>query len=289
MISSAVVVAVFLLSTAFAFEDNFTYSRQDEWPAICVTGNTGRQSPVDIITEDVEIDENLIELEMRGWDVAYDGAFFNPTGLNVRFEPDTPGQVTTRNHLGTYNLLNVHFHWGSRTGEGSGHQIDSDPGELELHFVHRKQNETEMMVGDYLSVIAVIADVDEDAELTGPWLQLDASQVLFPNTSIDVTRFRFDQLLPSNREYYFYKGSFTSPPCYEIVGWFVMKNRITIPGAYLEQLRRAECGGELLGSNFRRPQPLNNRVVKTVGRSQASIVKPVLSITILCLGLLKLF
>ena len=281
MVSYAALVGVLLCSTALAFDGEFSYSSQDQWPAICVTGNTMRQSPLDIITKDVEIDEGLIDLEMTGWEEEYDGAFLN-VGRNVRFMPDNPGEATTRNHIGTYDLLQFHFHWGRETGEGSEHLVDSDPGELEIHFVHRKQNEDNATVGDYLSVISVIAEVDDDAELSGPWLQLDVSQILTVNHSINITGFRFDQLLPRNCDYFYYEGSFTSPPCYEIVQWFVMKNRIAIPGAYLRQLRRVEwSGGELLGFNFRMPQDLGDRVVKT--NSQAIIVKPLVSIITFCL------
>ncbi len=273
---SATIIAL-LLSSALALEGEFSYSMQDQWPNICVTGNTMRQSPIDIMTADVQFDESLIPLEMTGFDIEYDGTFSNE-GMNGYFTPDN-SQATTRNHLGTYDFSRFHFHWGSQTGEGSEHQVDSDAGELEIHFVQRKQNETEM-VGDYLGVIAVIADVDEDMELTGPWLQLNASRILVANESIPVVGFRIDQLLPTNRDYFTYEGSFTSPPCYEIVNWFVMKERITIPGAYLEQLRQFKCGStsELLGPNFRLPQDIAGRVVRT--NSQAAVVRPVLSLLV---------
>ena len=56
----------------------------------------------------------------------------------------------------------------------------------------------------------------------------------------------------------------------------------------MEQLRRLECNddGDLLGFNFRMPQELGERVVRT--NSQALIVKPVLSIILFCLVLLVL-
>ena len=296
MLNLAAIVGVLLFCSVLGSDGNYSYSRQNEWPPLCLTGM--EQSPTNIITQDVELDENLIDLEMTGWEEEYDGTFYNiNNGINVRFVHDSLGQVTTRNHIGIFDLLGCHFHWGRETGEGSGHQIDSDPGELEVHCVHRKRNETDNTARDFLSIISVIADVDEDAELSGPWLQLNVSKILPFDTSIGVSGFRFDQLLPSNRDYYYYKGSFTNPPCYEIVQWFVMKNRITVPGAYIEQLRRLECNddGDLLGFNFRMPQELGERVVRTnfgerVVRtnSQALIVNPVFSIILFCLALLML-
>lgn len=282
-VSFATAVGLFLLGTTSAFDGEFSYSRQDQWPALCVTGNTMRQSPIDIITQDVQFDKSLIDMEMEGWDREYDGIFSNE-GLNVRFTPTNP-QATTRNHLGIYDLLQCHFHWGNKTGEGSEHRVDSDAGELEIHFVQRKRNETDM-TGDYLAVISVIAEVDETAELTGPWLQLNASSVTVFNETTPVSGFRFDQLLPINRDYYYYEGSFTSPPCYEIVGWFVMRERITIPGAYLEQLRNVQWSdGELLGINFRMPQEISERVVTT---NAQAVVKPVLFMLIMMLTLVLL-
>lgn len=272
------VVGLFVLSTAFAIDEGFSYSSQDHWTGVCVTGNTGRQSPINIITQDVQFDGSLIDMEMTGWDVAYNGTFSNQ-GHNVVFFPSNP-QATTRNHLGTYDLLQCHFHWGNQTGEGSEHLVNSDVGELEIHFVQRKQEATEMYTrsGDYLTVISVIVEVDEEAELTGPWQLLDASRVAAPNDTIPVTGFRFDQFLPSNRDYYFYEGSLSTPPCFEIVGWFVMKDRITVPGAYLEQLRNVQLNdGDKF--NFRQPQEIGNRVVTT--NSKADFVKPVVYLLML--------
>ena len=61
-------------------------------------------------------------------------------------------------------------------------------------------------------MIAVRADVDEDAPLTGPWLQLDAYAVQGFENSIVVNDFRFDSLLPGSLDYWFYEGSLTTPP-----------------------------------------------------------------------------
>ena len=272
-LSSAIFIAL-QLTSVWAFDD-FSYSQQDQWPSICVTGNTMRQSPIDVITNNVQFDENLIDMEMTGWDIEYNGTFSNE-GRNVRFTPDN-SQATTRNHLGTYDFLQFHFHWGNRTGEGSEHRVDSDPGELEIHFVQRKQNEDDATVGDYLAVISVIADVVEgDSDLEGPWLQLDASRIPVYMDNISVVGFCVDRLLPTNRDYYFYEGSFTSPPCSEVVGWFVMRERITVPAAYLRQLRNVQwSSGELIGFNFRMPQDLGGRVVTT---NHAVILRPILAL-----------
>ena len=72
-------------------------------------------------------------------------------------------------------------------------------------------------------------------------------------------------LLPKNLDYYFYEGSLTTPDCDEIVQWFVLKQTISVPAAYLVQLRNIEMdeAGNSLTFNFCAPQDLNCQTVFT--------------------------
>ena len=174
MVSAIFISALLgLVASSAAVELEFSYDAQDEWPGICVTGNEMRQSPIDIILEDVEENDDLIDLKLTKWDENMDGVFAN-TGENVQFDPDTPGIATTCNHLGKYSVQQFHLHWGEKEGEGSEHRVNGEQAELEIHFVQFKEGENDTTARDFISVIAVRADVDEDAPLTGPWQQLDA-------------------------------------------------------------------------------------------------------------------
>ncbi len=255
-----------------------------------------RQSPINIVTGNVEFDGDLVDLELSGWEAEYAGTF-NNTGITTQFTPNTGGQVTTTNHLGTYELLNCHFHWGNRSGVGAEHTIDGNPGELEVHFVHRKRNAPEgSTAGNLIAVIAVIANVDNAAQVTGPWAQLNAAAIRAVDGSIDVPGFRFDQFLPTNREYYFYEGSLTAPLCNETAVWFIMREPISVPGAYLSQLR-AVMGDDAPGgdeNNINRPLTYNNRNLQGIGErvvrtNSQAIAKPVLAILALCLVLVAMF
>ena len=278
----ALIVAL-LLSSCLAVERPFSYLSQDEWPGVCVRGNHMRQSPINIITQDVQVDESLRGLQMAGWDLGNDGTFTN-MGSNVQFNPSTPRQASTRNHLGIFEVLQFHFHWGRRSGEGSEHLIDMDASELEIHFVHVNRDEDNETATDYLSVISVLADVDDNAPITGPWAMLNASRVNAVNSSINVIGFRFDQLLPSDLDFFCYEGSLTTPPCSEVVAWFVLKSRITVPGAYLEQLRTLQGNtGGLQSFNFRMPQVLGGRIVRTNSQAGATVEPLHTAIMILCL------
>lgn len=97
-----------LVSSAAMAADPFSYDAQDEWPGICVAGNQGRQSPIDIITEDVDGDRDLLPLTFSdSWeDESFSGSFFPFEGHNVLLFPNytatgtSPPTIT--NHLGTY-------------------------------------------------------------------------------------------------------------------------------------------------------------------------------------------
>ena len=75
-----------LIATLSAAQSaSYSYTAQNQWPGICVTGNAGRQSPIDIKTNNTNIDYNLTALE---FDAQYGSKIkgnFKNTGNNVEF------------------------------------------------------------------------------------------------------------------------------------------------------------------------------------------------------------
>lgn len=282
-------MVVLLLSSSFAVAfGTFSYNNQPNWPGICVTGNQMQQSPINIVTADVQVSDALIDLELSGWDAEYDGTFIN-TGHNVQFTPDTPFVATLRNHLGLYQQVQFHIHWGRESGEGSEHRINGEQAELEIHFVTIRQDAANTR--NFISVISVLGDVDEDKPISGPWLQLEAAAIETFATNTTVEGFRYDSLLPENLDYYHYAGGRTSPDCEEDVNWFVLQNRVTVPGAYLAQLRQTEIdsSGDLLTFTFRDEQPLAGRVVTTPSSGTAMGPQTTISFLMIALIVIKLF
>ena len=275
MIASLLFVASLLLATANGAGVEFSYNDQAAWPDVCVTGNNGRQSPINIEKGNVRENSDLIPLEFNaGWTTSISGTFSN-TGHNVQFDP-SPGSaaVTTRTHLGTYQVAQMHMHWGRNNNEGSEHTVDGKSYSLELHFVHTKQGETNSSAGDYYGVVGVFAEAAADMEISGVWSQLNASAVQSYPTSIDVTDFMYASLLPTSRDYHYYMGSLTTPTCDETVQWFVMKETIRVPSAYLTYLRQVESANEneTLTFNFRDVQTLDQRTVYEIGNGAPKIV-----------------
>eukprot|EP00486_Rosalina_sp_Unknown_P012583 CAMPEP_0201592214 /NCGR_PEP_ID=MMETSP0190_2-20130828/190162_1 /ASSEMBLY_ACC=CAM_ASM_000263 /TAXON_ID=37353 /ORGANISM="Rosalina sp." /LENGTH=398 /DNA_ID=CAMNT_0048050869 /DNA_START=206 /DNA_END=1399 /DNA_ORIENTATION=- len=76
--------------------------------------------------------------------------------------------------------------------------------------------------------------------------------------------FDIADLLPDNREVIAYEGSLTTPPCFETVRWHVMKHRMTVSEAQMDQFRVLLRGVNTTNSvapNFRPVQELNDRQI----------------------------
>lgn len=85
----------------------------------------------------------------------------------------------------------------------------------------------------YYSVIAVLAEVDGELSFKGPWKLLDPAAIRIFNSGASITGLRPNDLLPANRDYFFYEGSMTSPDCSENVDWYVLKERIGVPRTFI--------------------------------------------------------
>ena len=103
--------------------------------------------------------------------------------------------------------------------------------------------------------------------ISGVWEQLNISAIqAYPSSPIAVSDFTYHSLLPSSLDYYHYPGSTTTPACAEVVQWFVLKEPIQVPNAYLTVLRQIESeNGTALVLNFRDVQPLGQRTVEMPG------------------------
>ena len=249
-----------------------------------MSGNTGRQSPIDIVTADAAANPELTDLQFGdGWTTPITGTYRNG-GHNVQFDPTDANNpaVYTTNYLGQYQILQMHMHWGRNDQEGSEHTVNGGQYPLELHFVHSKVGATDNTAGDYLAVVGVFAEANDSMEISGVWAQLNVSAIQAYPSLVNVTDFTYGSLLPTSRDYYHYRGSLTTPPCSEIVQWFVLKDPITVPGAYLDYLRtiESEDGVNALTLNFREVQPLSERTVYITGNGAPKIAASALSLLI---------
>ncbi|MBT5229612.1 MAG: carbonic anhydrase family protein [Methylococcales bacterium] len=140
-----------------------------------------------------------------------------------------------------YDLVGFHLHTPSEHSE-RGREYD-----MEIHFVH-KNKET----GKHVVVALLVLQGPRNASLERilPFVPTKKDK-----TSTTPIRFNSWFLLPRYRDYFYYTGSLTTPPCTEGVAWFVMKYPI-----YVSRSQRSFIHS-LLGNNARPKQPLNDREV----------------------------
>jgi len=141
-----------------------------------------------------------------------------------------------------YKLEQFHFHSPSE------HTVDGRSFAMELHFVH------EGVDGEVAVVSVLIDEGAHNAAFDSMWRDLPdrADPRQRSRTRIEVA-----DLLPVDRRYYAYRGSFTTPPCTEGVRWFVMRQPVSLSAAQIATFR------EVIYGNNRPVQPLNGRAIST--------------------------
>lgn len=140
-----------------------------------------------------------------------------------------------------YELKQFHFHRPSEE------KIRGKSFDMTVHLVHADRE-------GKLAVVAVLLQQGEDNPLVRElWNDLPnerGKEEVLDKVQIDVSR-----ILPSDRSYYTFSGSLTTPPCTENVTWFVLKRPVSVSGAEIEQFSR------LYRNDARPTQPLYDRDV----------------------------
>lgn len=124
-----------------------------------------------------------------------------------------------------------------------------------------------MKKSDGLAVLGWFLDVDypqknQDFELLLNIAMSGASGA--GNTTAVPAPFSLETIVPADlSKYYRYKGSLTTPGCYESVVWTVFEEpiRISKDQATLLAEKFLDSNGDPIGDNFRAVQPLNGRQV----------------------------
>jgi carbonic anhydrase len=140
-----------------------------------------------------------------------------------------------------YALKQFHFHRPSEE------KINGNSFEMTVHLVHADDD-------GKLAVVAVLLQKGEGSALVHElWNHLPKEkdkEEIFENVQIDLS-----QILPSDRDYYTFSGSLTTPPCSEDVVWYVLKHPTTVSAEEIERFSR------LYRDNVRPTQPLYDRIV----------------------------
>ena len=199
--------------------------------ATCASGQ--RQSPIDI-TDGIKVELDAVQFDYRpsGFRVVDNG---HTVQVNV-----TPGN--TIEVLGRrYELVQFHFHRPSEE------RIDGKPFDMVAHLLHKSAD------GKLAMVAVLLERGSAQPVVQAVWnnLPLEKDDEVAAKGQIDLT-----ELLPSDRRYFTYMGSLSTPPCKEGVLWMVMKTPVAISPEQLAIFAR------LYPMNARPIQPLHGRIIK---------------------------
>ncbi|GLK88824.1 carbonic anhydrase [Pseudomonas turukhanskensis] len=136
-------------------------------------------------------------------------------------------------------LLQFHFHAPSEE------RFDGKTYPMDAHLVHKTAD-------GKLSVVAVLFEEGNENQALKPILS--ALPAAGKNHAIEA----FDPalLLPSDRTYYRFMGSLTTPPCSDGVSWQVLRQPVEVSKEQIAAFRA------LYPMNARPVQPLNGRVIE---------------------------
>lgn len=140
-----------------------------------------------------------------------------------------------------FELVQAHFHTPSE------HYVDGAPYPMEVHFVHKAADGTLGVIGGMMKVGA------HNPVIEGIWHNVPAAGEV---KTVDTVKINASDLMPSDKSYYAYDGSLTTPPCSEGVKWHVFKEPIELSAA---QLRAFQA---VFPVNARPIQDLGERRVK---------------------------
>jgi carbonic anhydrase len=140
-----------------------------------------------------------------------------------------------------YSLQQIHFHHPSEE------QINGHASDMVAHLVHSDSE-------GHLAVVAVLLKKGaENSLLTTLWKNIPSQK----EKAVDVAGVQVDitNLLPTDRGYYTFAGSLTTPPCSEGVTWFVLKQQSSISANEIAAFAK------IYPKNARPIQPLNGRML----------------------------
>ncbi|KAL2297466.1 hypothetical protein Nmel_016768, partial [Mimus melanotis] len=274
------------------------------WHLVNADCKGSRQSPVNIVTQNVVYDKSLKPLTFEGYDVKGSAKWLlENNGHTGKYCPAAAAKVTLDGSpkigggglVRKYKAVEFHLHWGvpgePQSIPGSEHSIDGEKYPMELHIVHIREDASDVTEAkktpDGLAVLAFFVKADEENKNYATLLN-ELLNIKFNGDSAKMDPLPLMSLLPPEEDlgrYYRYEGSLTTPDCYEGVTWTIFEKPVELS---LHQLSQFEIlhfdrkNSSAMTENFRPAQPLNGRKVLWSG---ASLALPMAELLLLPLAL----
>ncbi|XP_053783677.1 carbonic anhydrase 12 isoform X3 [Desmodus rotundus] len=255
---------------------NWTYFGPDgekSWPKNYPFCGGLMQSPIDLHSDILQYDDNLVPLKFQGYNVsAHEQFTLTNNGHSVKLR--LPPSMHIQGLPSRYSATQLHLHWGNQNDpHGSEHTVGGKHFAAELHIVHYNSDlyPNASTASNKPQGLAVLAILIEMGSFNPSYDKIFShlQDVKYKGQEVHIPGFSIEELLPErSEEYYRYQGSLTTPPCHPTVLWTVFRNPVQISQEQLLALETAlYCTRENdpspieMVNNFRRVQKFDERLV----------------------------
>ena len=264
----------YILTLLFSISNKWDYDKGgSNWNNLCKKGL--HQSPINIVNNIVKqqgLDHHL-QFHFENNQIEY----FN-NGIYLEYEPiqeNSLGYFTY--HTSKYFIQQFHFHSVSE------HTIHSNHYPLEIHLVGKtesnqlgvlailmKEGKNRLLlekIGWSRDISSLPQPLCQDNKLLRPCQKSDDhNKYKIMGKIKTLIDFSYLNGLLSDKSFYHYKGSLTTPPCTENVDWFILKDIMEIETNQLNYYTQLLNNNPLLKDNHyhnnRHIQPLNGRNIE---------------------------
>ena len=246
-------------------EQKLDYTNQenyDIWIGMCNSKTS--QSPIDLPDNDDCIQStDYVQILSTNYPLINDKnvSFVHGYSFAIEFGDEGKQALTVKINETTlvYDLKNIHFHFESE------HKIEGELLPAEIHFVHdlhkdqQLRNIEEGEIGETDSnehlVVGIFYDTNDDSD--DEYEDSFISAIDFVNQK-NISNLNFSSFISNNKDFYYYHGSLTTPPCTENVNWIIMKDKYEMSLEQFEQYK-TYIETQYTGGNHRKTFPVNNR------------------------------
>lgn len=192
------------------------------------------QSPIDISNEMFQqVNDNIIIINLKNSDIEkHQQKYF--TKINIF------GKNFVQRKNKKFYTKYLEFHHPSE------HQIESQPHSLEMQIYHKSDDEQWLVLSYFLELNP--AKIDEENNNFN-------DLIYFLNSKEKEYKIDLKNLISNSQNYFFYEGSFTTPPCKEGLKWYVYKEPIYLSKNQINQIIKSAIFTNYNARNIQKYNP----------------------------------
>ncbi|XP_070762423.1 carbonic anhydrase 4b [Enoplosus armatus] len=274
---------------------NHTCTGPDVWGLVSQHCSGRAQSPVNIVTRRVLLDERLTPFHFIGYQDTFHGRLIN-NGHTAELDLPSSMRIKGGNLAVPYKAYQLHLHWGKDGGPGSEHTIDGEQFPMEMHIVHIKEeyDSLSQAVRDRtgVAVLGFVFQESESANKKFDPLINALKYITQPANSVTLRGVSLEMFIPPQKnmtKYFRYDGSLTTPNCAEAVVWSLFESTIPLSRKQLAAFSQLQFPDrKQMVKTYRPVQPLNGRQVYYSGGHVAVVSTVLLIMSVLVSSALSL-